>query len=73
MMSSTPASWSTKMPLSKPIVQVAVANDGGRDVVYALCSDGTLWRLAVKHNITDWLQLPPVLEVVPGQLPDDTG
>lgn len=40
------------------IVQIAVCSSFNEpDYLYALCNDGTLWRLAVKHGY-EWFQLP---------------
>jgi hypothetical protein len=43
------------MPLKKrEIINIAAS----KDAVYALCNDGTLWR--VGHGYDEWLQVPSI-------------
>jgi hypothetical protein len=63
------------------IIQIAVGSGTGGtaatpDVLFALCDDGTVWRLSLKLHQAVWYLLPPLPTSTPEPLPmlfDGTG
>ena len=48
------------------VKQIAVSSyDGSHDVIYALCNDGSIWRLVVKLHYDQWYRLPPLVTAEP--------
>lgn len=45
-----------KLKPPRKVIQVAVWG-GMMDHPFALCNDGSMWRLSEEHS---WLQLPPI-------------
>ena len=70
-MGSTLSLWATTQnqnpnPMTeRKIIQLVVSSDPGADVLYALCDDGTVWRLMQAENpdriSKDWSQVPPII------------
>jgi hypothetical protein len=54
------------------ITQITVSSTAGSapDRLYALCNDGTVWRLVITHPLpmgAPWEQMPGILSVAPAK------
>lgn len=58
---------------ARKAIQIAVASgeSGTPDILFALCDDGTMWRLPIKHDSWDWIQLPEIMTITPAAAPKD--
>lgn len=52
-------------PYYRKIIQIAVSPGDEEDTVYALASDGTVWRVVLATDESQWFLLPDLPE------PDD--